>query len=219
MISLGFHQDPIKHWLHSSDKPAGLELVVNLNPGPVKDQHSTARDGHCHLGYLEKWFRAQAMSKAVKEHATPQDRMVSTKAVKKPHFFVWHAVWTLVGGTLQLKPSSSLKTNSKRLFCWIAQPLQEETLCFTTQLNGSWHLVIYHSIHAFLVAVSYETQVEAQPCRWKRLSNSILSKPASSQRRGRHVGLILILLTLHQRITTDFECIIVALLQHQEDEK
>lgn len=81
------------------------------------------------------------------------------------------------------------------------------------------HLVIYHSIHAFLVAVSYETQVEAQPCRWKRLSNSILSKPASSQRRGRHVGLILILLTLHQCITTDFEGIIVALLQHQEDEK
>lgn len=83
---LGFHQDPIKHWLHSSDEPAGLVLVGNLNPRPVKTQHSTTRDGHCQQGNLEKQFRAQAMSKAAREYAIPQARMAPTNAVKKPHF-------------------------------------------------------------------------------------------------------------------------------------
>ena len=71
-------------------------------------------------------------------------------------FFVWHAVWTLLGGTLQLKPSSSSKVTSKGLYSWIAQPLQETTLCLTTQLKRLWHLVMYHSINAFLVALCYE---------------------------------------------------------------
>lgn len=85
-------------------------------------------------------------------------------------------------------------------------------LCFTRQLDGFWYLVISHCINAFLVAVCYETQAEAQSCRRRRLSNSILSKPASCQRRGRHMVLILILLTFHQCISTDFEGITVALL-------
>lgn len=93
--------------------------------------------------------------------------------------------------------------------------LSKKHLCFTRQLDGFWHLVIYHCVNALLVAVCYEAQVEAQSCRWKGLSNSILSKPASCQRRGRHMGLILILLTFHQCISIDFEGITVALLSIQ----
>lgn len=54
----------------------------NLNSGPGREQHSTATEH----GNLEKGCRAQAMSEAAREHAAPQARMVSTKAVKKPHF-------------------------------------------------------------------------------------------------------------------------------------
>lgn len=109
-----------------------------------------------------------------------------------------------------MKPSSSLKATSKGLHSWIAQPLQETPLLH----HAAWWLLTLGNLSLCwcFPGCCYETQVESQTCRWKGLSNSIPSKPASHQRRGRHMDLILILLTLHQCISTDFEGITVDLL-------
>lgn len=128
-----------------------------------------------------------------------QARITSTKAVKKPCICLTccldNAWWNFaVEAFVIIKSYLQII-----LFLDCSAPSRDNPLPHhTAQLLVT--LANVTCINAFLVAVSCETQAEAQPCRLKWLSNSILPKPASSHRRGRHSGLILILLAFHQCI-------------------